>query len=80
MAYADFKDINRRTIADEVLSDQASDIVNNAKCDGYQRGVALMAYNLKKKKKLLVNYTESCKELYKSIIKKIEKRKVNHLL
>ena len=50
MAYADFKDINRRTIADEVLSDQASDIVNNAKCDGYQRGVALMAYNLKKKK------------------------------
>ena len=45
MAYADFKDINRRTIADEVLSDQASDIANNPKCDGYQRGVALMAYN-----------------------------------
>ena len=45
MACADFKDINRRTVADEVLSDQASDIVNNPKCDGFQRGVALMAYN-----------------------------------
>ena len=36
MAYGDFKDLNRRTFGDEVLSDKAFDIVSDPKYDGYQ--------------------------------------------
>ena len=34
MAYADFKDLSRRTIADKVLRDKAFDIANNSQYDG----------------------------------------------
>ena len=44
MAYGDFKDIARRTASDKVLRDKAFNIVKNPKYDGYERGLASMAY------------------------------------
>ena len=49
MAYGDFKDFKRRIAADKVLRDKAFNIAKDPKYDGYQRGLALMAYKLKKK-------------------------------
>ena len=46
MAYGDFKDLNRRTIADKVLRDKAFNIAKNTKYDGYQRGLASIVYKL----------------------------------
>ena len=46
MAYGDFKDLNRRTIADKVLRDKAFNIAKNTKYDGYQRGLASVVYKL----------------------------------
>ena len=44
MAYEDFKDLSRRTAADKVLRDKTFNIPNNPKYDGYQGGLASMAY------------------------------------
>ena len=46
MAYGDFKDLSRRTIADKVLRDKAFNIAKNTKYDGYQRGLASIVYKL----------------------------------
>ena len=35
MAYGDFKDLNRRTVADKVLRDKVLNIAKNPKYDGY---------------------------------------------
>ena len=43
-AYADHKDLIKRTEADKVLRDKAYDITSNPKYDGYQRGLASMVY------------------------------------
>ena len=43
-AYADHKDLIKRTEADKVLRDKAYDIASNPKYDGYQRGLASMVY------------------------------------
>ena len=51
MAYADFKDLNRRTTADEVLRDKAFNIAKNPKHGGYQRRIASMVYKSFDKKK-----------------------------
>ena len=40
MAYEDFKDLHKRTVADKVLHDKAFDITKNPKYDGYQPGLA----------------------------------------
>ena len=40
MIYRDFKDLNRRGIADKVLRDKTFNIAENPKYDGYQRGLA----------------------------------------
>ena len=40
MAYGDFKDLKRRTAADNVLRDKAFNIAKNPKYDEYQRGLA----------------------------------------
>ena len=40
MAYADFKDLNRRAASDKVLRDKAFNIAKNPKYNGYQRGLA----------------------------------------
>ena len=44
MAYGDFKDLAKRTVADKVLKDKAFNIAKDSKYDGYQRGLASMVY------------------------------------
>ena len=39
-----YKDLEKRTQSDKVLKDRAFAIANNAKYDGYQRGLASMVY------------------------------------
>ena len=50
MAYGDFKDLAKRTIADKVLRDKAFKIVSDQKYDGYQRGLASMVFKFFDKK------------------------------
>ena len=40
MAYWDFKDLTKRTIADKILRDKAFKIASDQKYDGYQTGLA----------------------------------------
>ena len=49
-AYADHKDLIKRTEADKFLRDKAYDIASNPKYDGYQRGLASMVYKFLDKK------------------------------
>ena len=44
MAYGKSKDFIKRTQSDKVLRDKAFKIASNPKYDGYQRGLASMAY------------------------------------
>ena len=50
MAFGDFKDLNRRTAADKLLRDKVFNIAKNPKYDGYQRGLASVAYKFFNKK------------------------------
>ena len=50
MAYGDFKDLKRRTAADNVLRDKAFNVAKNSIYDGYQRGLASMVYKFFDKK------------------------------
>ena len=50
MAFADFKDLKRRTASDKVLKNKAFNIAKNPKYDGYQRGFASMVYKFFDKK------------------------------
>ena len=50
IAYGDFKDLTRRTVADKVLRDKAFNIAKDSKHDGYQGGLALMVYKFFDKK------------------------------
>ena len=50
MAYGDFKDLKRRTASDKVLRDKAFNIAKNPNYDGYQRGLASIAYKFFDKK------------------------------
>ena len=50
MANGDFKDLARRTASDKVLRDKAFNIAKNPKYNGYQRGLASMAYKCFDKK------------------------------
>ena len=45
LAYGDFKDLTKRTASDKILCDEAFNIAENPKYDGYQRGLASMVYN-----------------------------------
>ena len=45
LAYGDFKDLTKRTASDKILRDEAFNIAENPKYDGYQRGLASMVYN-----------------------------------
>ena len=49
-AYADHKDLIKRTKSDKVLKDKAYDIASNPEYDGYQRGLASMVYKFFDKK------------------------------
>ena len=44
MADGDFKDLNRKTVADKILRDNAFNIAKNPKYAGYQPGLASMVY------------------------------------
>ena len=50
IAYGDFKDLAKRTAADKVLRYKVFNIAKDLKYDGYQRGLASMAYNFFDKK------------------------------
>ena len=50
MAYGDFKDVTRRAASNKILRDKVSIIAKNPKYDGYQCGLALMAYKYFDKK------------------------------
>ena len=50
MAYGDFKDLTKRTIADKVLRNKAFKSASGQKYDGYQRGLASMVYKFFDKK------------------------------
>ena len=82
MAYGDFKDLPKRTAADKVLRDKAFKIASDQKYDGYQRGLVSMVYKFFDKKSQgsgLASNKENLQlanELYKPIIKNINKRKV----
>ena len=84
MAYGDFKDLARRTPSDKVLKDKAFNIAKNPKYDGYERGLAFMAYKFFDKKskgggvannKIKQNL-QLAKELHKPIIRNLKKRTV----
>ena len=83
MADGDFKDLNRRKVADKVLRDKAFTIVKNLKYDGYQRRLASMVYQFLDKntygetvKNEITTNKELTEELQKPIIRKFNKRKV----
>ena len=48
--YRGFKDLTRGTFSDKILCDKAFNIAKNLKYDGYQRGIAAMAYKCFDKK------------------------------
>ena len=81
MAYGKSKDLTKRTQSDKVLRDKAFKIVSDPKYDGYQRGLASMAYKFFDKKSSGSGITNEpnyqlANELHKPIIKKFKKRKV----
>ena len=50
MAYEDFNDLPRRTIADKILRDKAFNIAKNPKYDRYQNELASMVFKSLDKK------------------------------
>ena len=54
MAYADFKNLNRRTFANKTLCDNAFYLAKYPKYDGYQRGLVPMVYKFFDKTKPLI--------------------------
>ena len=82
MAYGDFKDLTKRTAADEVLRDKAFNIAKDPKYDGYERGLGSMVYKFFDKKnassgiKSVPQNEQLTEEFHKPIIKKFKKRKV----
>ena len=81
MAYADFKDIKKRTAADKVLRDKAFNIAKNPIYDGYQRGLFYKFFDKKTKgsgvtlaNKSAIKYIphneQLAEELHKPIIRK----------
>ena len=77
MAYGDFKNLTKRTVADKSLRDKAFNIAKNPKYDGYQRGLASIVYKFFDKKSgsgvnIDVKHNEQlAKELHKPIVRKI---------
>ena len=83
MAYGDFKDLARRTVADKFLRDKAFNIAKDPKYNGDQRGLASMVYKFFDKKtkgsviKSIPQNEQLAEELHKPIIIKFKKRKVH---
>ena len=83
MAYGDFKNLPKRTVSDKVLGDKAFGITGNPIYDGYQRGLASMAYKFFYKnsagsviKNEITQNQQLAEELHKTVIRKFKKRKV----
>ena len=85
MTYEDFKDLSRRTVLDNVLSDKGFNVAKNSNCDGYQRRLTSMVYkfyhkktfNLNKGTRINFESKQLAKELQKPNIKKIDKGKIH---
>ena len=87
MAYGYFKDLKRRTAADNVLRDKTFNIAKNPKYDGYQRGLASMNYKSFDKKtkgsgvtpanKSIPQNEKLAEELHKPIIRKFKGKEVH---
>ena len=86
-AYAKYKDVENRLIADDKLKNSAYDIACNPEYDSYQRGLASTVYKFFNSKVAPRNKTISGKgtkevntilavELHKPVIKNFNKRKV----
>ena len=80
MAYGDFKDLAKRTIADKALRDKVFKIASDQIYDGYQRGLASMVYKFfdKKSQGSGVDNNENillADELHKPIIRKFKKER-----
>ena len=73
MGYNNFKDLKRRKQSDKVLKDKAYKVAVNPRYDGYERGLASMAYKFFDKKSKGRGIKENQKlayELHKPIIRK----------
>ena len=83
LAYGDFKDLAKRTVADKVLRDKAFKIASDQKYDRYQRGLTSMVNKFFDKKisgSGLPSNKEKIQianEIHKPIIRKFKKRKVH---
>ena len=86
-AYAKYKDVENRLIADDKLKNSSYDIASNPEFDDYQRDLASMVYKFFNSKVTPRNKTISGKgteevnkilteELHKPVIRKFNKRKV----
>ena len=79
MAYGDFKDLAKRTAADQVLRDKAFSIAKHPNYDGYQRGLRSMVYKFFDKKtagrgvQSAPQNEQLAEESHKPIIRKFEK-------
>ena len=81
MAYGKSKDLVKRFQSDKFLRDKAFKIASDQKYDGYQRGLASMAYKFFDTKSSGSGITNElnyqlANELHKPVIKKFKKRKV----
>ena len=83
IAYGDFKDLAKRTAADNVLRDKAFNVAKDPKYHGYKRGLASMVYKPFDKKtagsgiKSMLQNEQLAEELHTPIIRKFKKRKVH---
>ena len=84
MAYGDFKDLSRRTAADNVLRDRAFNIAKDQKYDGYQRGIASVVCKFFYKrssdsgiKNEYISNKDLAEELHKPIIRNFNRRKIH---
>ena len=82
IAYADFKDLKRRTFSDKVFRDKAFNNAKNPKHEGYQRGLAFMVYNFFNKKSKgsgianneIKQNLQLVEELHETIIRNFKKK------
>ena len=79
MAYGDFKNLAKRTTADNVSRDKAFNIAKDPRHDGYQRVLASMVYKFFDKSttgrgiKSMLQNEQLAEELHKPIIRKLKK-------